>query len=142
MNQTNFPYEAEVEVIFRDVDAMGHVNNAVFFTYMETARVKYVTQVFEKTDLLDLPLILVKAECNYHSPALLGEQLVVGIGLTRFGRTSFDLAYRIMVKNGRLIATGHTVQVMYDYHSRSPFPIPDEIKARVQAFQADWQPGT
>jgi acyl-CoA thioester hydrolase len=138
MSQTNFPYETEIEVIFRDVDAMGHVNNAVFFTYMETARIKYVTQVFEKTDLLDLPLILVKAECNYHSPALLGEILVAGIGLTRFGRSSFDLAYRIEVKNGRLIASGHTVQVMYDYHSRSAFPIPDDIRARVRAFQGDW----
>jgi acyl-CoA thioester hydrolase len=139
MIQTNFPYETEIEVIFRDVDAMGHVNNAVFFTYMETARIKYVTNIFEKTDLLDLPLILVKAECNYHSPALLGEQLVVGIGLTRFGRTSFDLAYQIRVKNGRLIASGHTVQVMYDYHSRSALPIPDEIKARVQDFQGEWR---
>jgi acyl-CoA thioester hydrolase len=138
MNQTNFPYEIEIEVIFRDVDAMGHVNNAVFFTYMETARIKYITKIFEKTDLLDLPIILVKAECNYHSPALLGEILVAGIGLTRFGRSSFDLAYRIAVKDGRLIASGHTVQVMYDYHSRSAYPIPDVIRARVRAYQGDW----
>jgi acyl-CoA thioester hydrolase len=138
MNQTSFPYEIEIEVIFRDVDAMGHVNNAVFFTYMETARIKYITKIFDKTDLLDLPIILVKAECNYHSPALLGEILVAGIGLTRFGRSSFDLAYRIEVKNGRLIASGHTVQVMYDYHSRSAYPIPDDIRARVRAYQGDW----
>jgi acyl-CoA thioesterase FadM len=61
--------------------------------------------------------------------------------LARFGRSSFDLAYRIAVKNGRLIASGHTIQVMYDYHSRSAFPTPDEIKARVQAFQGGWGSG-
>ena len=141
MNQTDFPYEEQIEVVFRDVDAMGHVNNAVFFTYMETARIKYVTKLFEMTDLLDLPLILVRAECDYKSPALLGEQLTVGTGITRFGNKSFDLAYRIVAQDGRLIATGQTIQVMYDYQARSAFPIPDEIKKRVSDYQGKWRLG-
>lgn len=145
MTQTEFPYELEIEVTFRDIDAMGHVNNAVFFSYMETARIKYVTKLFHQSDLLDfdlldLPLILVEAMCSYQSPALLGETLTIGLGLSRFGNKSFDLLYRIMGQDGRLVATGKTIQVMYDYRSRSAFPIPEDIKERVRAFQGDWQP--
>ena len=144
MTQTTFPYEIEIEVAFRDIDAMGHVNNAVFFSYFETARVKYIMKVFEPGDLadfdlLDLPLILVQATCSYKSPALLGENLKVGIGLSRFGNKSFDLLYQILGQDGRLVATGKTVQVMYDYGTRSAYPIPGTIKKQVKAFQADWQ---
>ena len=140
-----YPYEMTLEVAFRDIDAMGHVNNAVFFSYMETARIKYVSQLFHQSDLidfdlLDLPLILVEATCSYQSPALLGEQLTIGVGVSRFGTKSFDLLYRIEGQDGRLVATGKTIQVMYDYGERSAFPIPEDIKARVRAFQGEWQP--
>ena len=145
MKQNSFPYEINIEVAFRDIDAMGHVNNAVFFAYFETARIKYVMEVFEPDqsdviDLLDMPLILVEATCSYKSPALLGEKLVVGIGLSRFGTKSFDLIYQIMGEDGRLVASGKTVQVMYDYGTRNAYPIPDHIKAQVNSFQGDWQP--
>lgn len=145
MTQTTFPYEIEIEVAFRDIDAMGHVNNAVFFSYFETARVKYIMEAFEMLDLddfdlLDLPLILVNATCSYKSPALLGEKLTIGIGLSRFGTKSFDLLYKILGQDGRIVATGKTIQVMYDYGSRSAYPIPDTIKEQVKAYQANWQP--
>lgn len=142
MNQTQFPFEDKVEVTFRDIDAMGFVNNAIFFAYFETVRIKYVTAIFEQSDVLDLdlPLILVEASCTYHSPALLGETLAVGIGLSRFGNKSFDLVYRIEGEDGRLVATGKTIQVMYDYATRSAFPIPKEIRERVKAFQNEWRP--
>ena len=144
MNQTRFPYEIEIEVTFRDIDAMGHVNNAIFFAYFETVRIKFVMDVFEEKDidLLDMPLILVEATCSYKSPALLGETLKLGIGLSRFGTKSFDLLYRIIGQDGRLVATGKTIQVMYDYGTRQAFPIPDRIKGHVNAFQRGWQPPT
>ncbi|MCP5099612.1 MAG: acyl-CoA thioesterase [Chloroflexi bacterium] len=142
MNQTKHPFEDKIEVAFRDIDAMGFVNNAIFFTYFETVRIKYVTRIFEQSELLDLelPLILVEATCTYHSPALLGETLAVGVGLSRFGNKSFDLNYRIEGEDGRLIATGQTIQVMYDYDTGSAFPIPAEIKERVHNFQNSWVP--
>ncbi len=144
MNYEKFPYEIDLEVAFRDIDAMGHVNNAVFFSYFETARMKYVMEIFElgdseEFDLLDMPLILVRATCSYKSPALLAEKIKVGVGVSRFGTKSFDLLYQITGEDGRLIATGKTIQVMYDYGSRSAYAIPDNIKAQVETFQKGWQ---
>lgn len=145
MNSEKYPYEAMIEVAFRDIDAFGHVNNAVFFSYMEYARVKFAIELFEDThlateSLLDIPLILVEATCTYHSPALLSEKLTLGIGLSRFGNTSFDLVYRFKGEDGRLVATGKTTQVMYDYGRGRAFPVPDTIKDKVNAFQKGWQP--
>ena len=144
MNKTGFPYEAAIEVAFRDIDAFGHVNNAVFFSYMEYARVKYLIELFAGTPLhteglLDIPIILVEATCTYRSPALLGETLALGIGLSRYGTTSFDLLYRIIGHDDRLVASGKTIQVMFDYASSRPFPIPDEVKTQVLQFQGDWR---
>ena len=144
MTQTTYPYEISLEVAFRDIDAMGFVNNAVFFAYFETVRIKYMGEVMRNglmgTELLDLPLILVDASCTYKSPALLTEVLHIGTGISRFGTKSFDMLYRVQGEDGRLVAYGKTVQVMYDYISRSAFSIADEVRDYVTQFQRGWEP--
>ena len=144
MTKTTYPYEISLEVAFRDIDAMGFVNNAVFFAYFETVRIKYLGEVMRSgllgTELLDLPLILVDASCTYKSPALLTEVLHIGTGISRFGTKSFDMLYRVQGEDGRLIAYGKTVQVMYDYITRSAFPIPDGVQQFVAQFQDGWTP--
>lgn len=144
MTQTTYPYEISLEVAFRDIDAMGFVNNAVFFAYFETVRIKYMGEVMRSAllgpELLDLPLILVDASCTYKSPALLTEVLHIGTGISRFGTKSFDMLYRVQGEDGRLVAYGKTVQVMYDYITRSAFPIPDEVRQYVTQFQGGWEP--
>ena len=144
MTQTTYPYEISLEVAFRDIDAMGFVNNAVFFAYFETVRIKYMGEVMRSgligTELLDLPLILVDASCTYKSPALLTEILHIGAGISRFGTKSFDILYRVQGEDGRLVAYGKTVQVMYDYITRSAFSIPDDVREYVTQFQNGWEP--
>lgn len=145
MTHTNLPYEITLEVAFRDIDAMGHVNNAVFFAYFEMVRLKYMGEIMESsgllgTELLDLPLILVEASCTYKSPALLTEVLHIGTGISRFGTKSFDMLYRVQGQDGRLVAYGRTVQVMYNYITRSAFPIPEGVLHYVEEFQRGWQP--
>ena len=144
MTQTTYPYEISLEVAFRDIDAMGFVNNAVFFAYFETVRIKYMGEVMRSglmgTELLDLPLILVDASCTYKSPALLTEILHIGAGISRFGTKSFDILYRVQGEDGRLVAYGKTVQVMYDYITRSAFSIPDDVRDYVTEFQNGWEP--
>lgn len=145
MTETNYPYEITLEVAFRDIDAMGHVNNAVFFAYFETVRIKYLGEIMEHSgllgaELLDLPLILVEASCTYKSPALLTEILTIGAGISRFGTKSFDMLYRVQGQDGRLVAYGRTIQVMYDYINRSAFSIPENVRQYVEEFQGEWEP--
>src|SRR5687767_1853285 len=90
-----YPYKVTIEVSFRDLDAMGHVNNAVYLSYMETARIKFLVDLLAVTSLHDLPVIMAEATCTFKSPAFFGEQLTVGVGISRFGSKSFDMTYRI-----------------------------------------------
>ena len=135
----SFPYKVTIEVSFRDLDAMGHVNNAVYFSYMETARIKFLVDLLAVTSLHDLPVIMAEATCTFKAPAFFGEQLIVGVGVARFGSKSFDMTYRVIAGDSRLIALAKTVQVMYDYAGARTIAVPDSFKARVRAFQGDWQ---
>ena len=133
-----FPYKVAIEVPFRDLDAMGHVNNAVYFSYMETARIKFLVDLLAVTSLHDLPVIMAEATCTFKAPAFFGEQLTVGVGVSRFGSKSFDMIYRIDAGDGRLVALAKTVQVMYDYAAARTIVVPETFKANVFAFQGDW----
>lgn len=131
-----FRFKAEVQVRFRDLDPLNHVNNAVYLTYFETARIAYWMALTGASELRDLRQIVAEVTCTYRSPATLNERLDVWVAATRLGRTSFDYAYRIEEQTGgRLIATGRSVQVMYDYAAGHPFPIPDDLRARIAAFE-------
>ena len=140
MTSQPYPYTTTVEVAFRDIDAMGHVNNAVYLSYLETARIKFVLELLELRGLGNLPLIMAEATITYKSPAFFGELLTIGMGVSRFGTKSFDLACRISGGDGRLVALAKTVQVAYDYAAQRSIPVPEMLRQRVQALQGDWQP--
>lgn len=144
----DFPLALPVEVRFRDLDAMGHVNNAVYFSYLEQARTRYWLTLLPGsippegiTDMRRLGFILVHAECDFASPAHLSETLLVGCRISEMGRTSFACDYRIVSGaastdvGARLVATARTVQVLYDWAERRPIPISDELRRLVQERQ-------
>ena len=133
-----YPYTITVEVSFRDLDAMAHVNNAVYMSYLETARIKYLLELLAVTSLHDLPVIMAEATCTFKAPAFFGEQLTVGAGISRFGTKSFDMAYRVVAGDDRLVALAKTVQVMYDYAAAQTIALPESFKHKVRAFQGEW----
>ena len=139
MDARSFPYVVEIEVAFRDLDAMGHVNNAVYLSYLETARINYMRDLLDLKDLSELPIILAEATVTYKSPALFGERLLIGCGVARFGGKSFDMVHRIEAGDGRLVALSHTVLVMYDYAAATTMPVPEYLKRRVNDLQGDWR---
>jgi acyl-CoA thioester hydrolase len=136
----DFPFAVEMAVRFRDVDALGHVNNAVYFSYMENARIHFFAQFFDVQNLGNVPVILGETSCRFISSARFGETLRVALGVSRFGNKSFDLAYRIEGGDGRLVARGRSTQVMYDYEAEESIPIPASFKQQVQELQGEWQP--
>jgi len=128
-----WPFELTVGVIFRDLDAMGHVNNAVYFTYMETARTTFFVERPGLAAPGNLPVIVAEASCTYHSALVMGEKVLVQLGVGRIGRRSFDLEYRMTAGDGRLIASAGTAMVTYDYESGRAIPIPDDLMYLLEA---------
>src|SRR5579871_2738894 len=108
MDTAQFRCKTRVEVQFRDIDALGHVNNAVYFSYFEMARMAYLRAVSgQPVRLSDLRIVLVEAACRYRSPALLGEMLEIGIRVSHLRRGSFAFEYCVCgVEDSRLVAVG------------------------------------
>jgi len=116
-------------VRFRDCDAMGHVNHAVYFTYFEQCR---LTCWRERTGSAHpyTRVIIARAECDYRSQAVFGDELEVRMTVGEIGRSSFVLRYRIeQVRDGRLVAEGVTVMVAFDYERGVSVPLSDEARA-------------
>ena len=121
---------------FRDTDAMGHVNNAIYFTYFEEARAAYFEEVTGLRSYNDVAIILAHTRCDFRSPLYTGEELDVGVRVDRIGGKSFDMSYRAVGRTeNRLLAEGMSVQVAFDYVSRASVQVPDEFRSKVLAFE-------
>jgi acyl-CoA thioester hydrolase len=108
-------------VRFRDLDSLGHVNNAVFLTYLEQARIAFLAPRGADID----GMILGRVEIDFRSPVRLGETVEVAVEPGRVGTKSFELAYRLTVED-RLVAEAKSVLVAYDYARRASRPLPGE----------------
>lgn len=128
-----FKTTVEVQTRFRDTDAMGHINNAVYLSYLELARMEYVKRVFGVTDYGGVDFILARAEVDYRSPAKAGEALTVGVRVTKIGGASFTMDYLIAeAQSGRVIAEAQTIQVGYSYGRSRVKKLSEEFKAKVK----------
>jgi acyl-CoA thioester hydrolase len=126
-------YSYRFDVRFRDCDPLGHVNNAVYLTYLEQARLHCWRAMwgFGEAGSSFPGVIMARAEIDYRKPAHYGQTLEVRIDLAAIGKTSFTYDYEIVDDQGQAIASARTVQVMYDYATAKPVPIPDEIRQKM-----------
>ena len=106
-------------VRFRDCDAMGHVNNAVYSTYLEESRIGVLGGL---TDF-----ILARVELDFRSELRAGEEVEVRTRCSRIGTKSFDLEH-VISANGRVVAEGKSVLVSYDYERAVSIPVPPELR--------------
>jgi acyl-CoA thioester hydrolase len=131
------PFVHRLEVRFRDCDAMGHTNNAVYLTYLEQARFAHWRSLwgFGTPQLpAGMPgVILARIEADYKRQSRYGDILDVRLTVAELGRTSFKYEYEIVDAEGRTILTAKSVQVMYDYATEKPVPIPGDIRALLTA---------
>ena len=128
-------YSLKLDVRFRDCDALGHVNNAVYLTYLEQARLQCWRAMwgFGGEAGSTVPgVIMARAEIDYRAQARYGQTLEVRISLAAIGRTSFTYDYEIVDEQDRMVASARTVQVMFDYATAKPVPIPDDIRQKMQ----------
>jgi acyl-CoA thioester hydrolase len=123
------------DVEFRDVDAADHVNNAVYLTYLETARIRYLMEVLGADFAYQVSLILAHITVDFRSPARFPEKLEVGTRVTRVGRKSFDMEHEIRGGDGRLVLDASSVLVAYDYEANAPMAVPDDWRLRLDAYE-------
>ncbi|WP_456409640.1 acyl-CoA thioesterase [Oceanithermus sp.] len=127
----DFPIVVSVDVRYRDLDTFNHVNNAVYLTYFEQARVAYFRELGWTSS--DDSVVVARAEVNYRRPIVLGQQLRVGCRVARFGQKSYVMEYRLLA-DGELAADGTTVQAFVSGGKGAP--LPEELKQRIRAVEA------
>ena len=139
MKLEDFPIVVSVDVRYRDLDTFNHVNNAVYLTYFEQARVAYFKSLGWRSD--DASVVVARAEVNYRRPIFLEDEVKVGCRVARFGTRSYVMEY-LVVAGGEVAADGQTVQVFLK--QGKPAPLPDSLIDRIRAIEeaAGRQPPT
>jgi acyl-CoA thioester hydrolase len=132
------PFSHPIEVRFRDLDALGHVNNAVYLTYLESARIAYWLHVTRRSGLDALDMILARVEIDYRSPLSYGEAVDVTVRCASMRRSSFVLEFAARERSaGRLVAEARKVLVHYDYAGSRSLPLPPELRGLLRAQDPD-----
>jgi acyl-CoA thioester hydrolase len=126
----------EIHPRFRDTDAMGHLNNAVYVTYLEVARQEYWRRLEHIVDYGQVPFILAHVTIDFRSEALVSEVLVAAIRCEWIGGKSFAFTYRMSEReSGRLVIEASTIQVCYDYASKQSIPMPPDLRRKLEALE-------
>jgi acyl-CoA thioester hydrolase len=129
-----FRYETTIPTRYRDLDPMGHVNNAVYASFCEQARMAYFDDVFDM-DLDALNMVLAHLEIDYERPITQGQSVTVRVRVAEIGGSSFTMAFELLA-NDAVAATAETTQVVLGADG-SPTRVPAAWRERVLDFEAD-----
>ena len=133
----SFKYKTNIEMRFADLDMMGHVNNAVYFTYMEIGRSKYWNDAI-KWDWKKTGVVIGQASIDYLTPIFLDDKVSMYVKTSRIGTTSFDLEYLIVkdVDGKEVVCSkGKSICVSFDYASKKPIAIPEIEREKMISFE-------
>ena len=128
-------FSQPIDVRFSDLDALGHVNHAMFVTYLEHARTRWWGGFLAGRPFSEEGFLIARVELDYRKPIVLGDEVRVELRCAHVGHTSFSLAYKVV--RGRddvVLAEGQTVQVMLDFATQRPKPVSRQAQAWLKEF--------
>jgi acyl-CoA thioester hydrolase len=135
----SFKHRTPIQIRFKDIDQLGHVNNANHLSYFELARMKYSSDVLGKIDWSKTGFILAGARIDYRQPILLEDSVEVLTHTSKMGTKSFEMEHRIIrtEANGSetILASGSSIMVCMDYTSMQSIAIPDTWKKLVGGYE-------
>jgi acyl-CoA thioester hydrolase len=125
---TDYKYKTGIPIRFSDIDAFGHVNNAVYLTYFEIARSNYWKEIIH-WDWSRSGIILGRSEINYLKPITINDEIVCYVRTIRIGNSSFDVMHvlaKVTPQGEEIVTTGKTVCISYDYSANRSVSIPPQ----------------
>lgn len=132
-------YTIDIDVRFRDLDPMNHVNNAVYVTYLEHARSGYYDDVIDEP-LEAVNTVIARLEVSYEAPIEGEQDVAVTVQVPELGESSIPMEYDIEARTpgegqANVVATGKTVQVHVDGETGEAIPLPQPWRERI----AEWE---
>ncbi|MDZ7730023.1 MAG: thioesterase family protein [Natrialbaceae archaeon] len=122
-----------VQIRFRDLDSLSHVNNAVYTTYLEEARIAYNKEVLDLTPG-EYTFVIANVEISFTRPIEYGEEVEIFIEAVAIGETSWTSEYEVY-GDGELAATGESTRVVLDPETMEPTRVPDDIRNAITEFE-------
>jgi acyl-CoA thioester hydrolase len=135
--KSQFRFKMKLDIRWSDMDEMRHVNNAVYLTYFEQARVYYFHESC-RWDWNEIGAILANAHVDYLKPVVFPNPTYVYVRTSKLGNKSFEIQYLITsMMNGleELTTTGYSVMVMFDYKTNSSVLMPESMKERIRDYE-------
>jgi len=136
---SEFRFYYPIEVRYGDLDPQGHLNNAKYLTYFETARIHYNTQLGLFTpgqSFMDVNVIMAEACVTFHKSVEYGMPIKVGVRTSKMGNKSIRMEQAIVhAESGEVLATGYIILVAFDYRNNKTIPIPDEMRKKISEFE-------
>ena len=129
-----FRYVRRVEVRFRDLDALGHVNHVVYLSYVEQVRTQYFHDVMGIRVPAGLTWVIATVSCEYLLPLAFCDVVDVGWRISRLGGASAEYEF-VLMRGTELVARGSGVLVNSDQRAARSATIPDEWRAKSAAFE-------
>lgn len=129
-----------LQLRFNDVDMMGHVNNAVIMEFFDLGKSTYFADagIPVTPDEGDFCVMVVHVEVDFHSQIHWGDQIAVTSYVSNWGHKSLRVKQQVVnTATGQPCATCQTVMSGYSRSAAASAPIPDEVKERVQRYDAD-----
>lgn len=125
-------HEIQITVRFGETDALGHINNASYFVYLEEARIRFFEKLGYKMDAKNWNFILASTKCDFVSQGYFNQVLSVKTYVSKIGTKSFQLEHEILDSSTQnLIAKANGVMVYFDFDNQQSEPLPDELKDRL-----------
>ena len=135
--KAKFKFKMKLDIRWSDMDEMRHVNNAVYLTYFEQARVYYFNESCQ-WNWKEIGAILANAHVDYLRPVVFPNDTYVYVRTTRLGTKSFEVHYIITsFVNGveELTTTGYSTMVMFDYYTNKSVPMPDHLRQKIKEYE-------
>ncbi len=135
---SEFPVVLETPVAWGEMDALGHVNNIVYFRYFESARMLYFQKMgfWEYMQETGIGPILGFTSCKFRKPLRYPDRVKVGARTSNILNDRFIMNYAIASENlGGIVAEGEGVIVIYDYRTNLKTPLPDDIRQRLDSVE-------
>ena len=138
MTKTNCPVNVSFPLRWGEMDALGHINNAVYFSFFENVRIKYLEHLGFATFTPDLHLgaVLAQIDCQFIRQLEYPDTITLGCRIERIGNTSLTMAYEVYSeKLNTIAAKGSSVVVMVNYQTGHKVRVPDEIRQKIAELE-------
>lgn len=131
-----FRHRIPLQMRFNDIDMLGHLNNSVYFTFMDMAKTRYFQAVLgDKLNFGRFGVVIVNVNCDFCSPTFYDDTIECETAVTRIGEKSLTIEQRVVAPSGEVKCRCSTVMSGFDAKTMTSAPITSEWREAIEAFE-------